>query len=130
LEAEVIMMVVLSGMWNDYESHAQTLQTQFHDKYDASGLEIVLVFYEDNANHRDETSLCNFAFSFENSHSLRYHVVVDPDFAKTAKYHENNPPGTPLTILIDRDQVIRFKQEGAVPDLDKLNEYIVDLLTN
>ncbi len=124
LEFTALLTIAYSGTNSDSAAQLETLQAQYAEAFTDRGLEIVLVVYDDDDGNTDDWEVLDWAYDIEKYHGLDFPVLADPGGSKWSQFHS----GVPGTMLIDRDHVIRFKEEGSVPDHDRLTQYIEELL--
>lgn len=118
------MVLVHSGRSDECKSQAAILQEEFYEPYHDQGLEIVLIIFENNDGAMDRGSVLDYSYAYKEHFGLSFRVLADPNHENTGSYHED----VPLTMLLDENRVIQFKQEGSVPDSQRLKHYIEDLL--
>jgi hypothetical protein len=118
------MVIVHSGSSDECKSQAAILQDEFYEPYHDLGLSIVLIIFEDDGGARDWGSVLDYSYAYKQHFGLSFKVLADPNHDKTGIYHED----VPLTMLLDENLVIQFRQEGSIPDTPRLKQYIEDLL--
>ena len=118
------MVVVHSAANDSCNQHMARLKPDYWDLYSAQGLAILLVITEDELGRTDDISVLKQSYAIKSNFGFDFPVVADPGAKRTGQYFQAQP----LTLLVDKDEVIRNKVEGRIPDPSRMGQYITDLL--
>lgn len=114
-DAELVMFNVGAGWCKPCIDESETLDCDIFVPFCGRGLRVVQVLFQ-KEDGLPATKL--FCKQWRERFGLSFPVVVDPTFA-TAKYFQDPSSQTPLTLLVDKEGTIVFREVGEPSgDLD------------
>jgi len=115
-----VILLTFSTMWCEpCKREAGTLQEMYQD-YREQGFDIVQVIYEDESGQPSDINDIN---RWKDEYGLTFTIVNDPDSSTVDNYQIS---AVPLNLLIDREFVIRYRNEGF--NEEAMTALIEDLL--
>lgn len=111
-QSELVLLNVGAGWCGPCIEETRVMEEEVFQPFCRQGLRIVQVLFQD-IDALPTTSL--FCQQWRDEYSLTFPVLRDPLFT-VESYFDDHLTQTPLNFLIDRDGVIRYREEGVAPD--------------
>jgi hypothetical protein len=124
VEAKLTMLISTAGTCSECKVQAAILEEQFYGVYKGRGLRILYILFMDDQGNGSRDPLLDYCCRYKNQFKMTFTVAADPGDWAMGKYHT----GIPLTMLLDGNMQIKFKEDGIVPSSTKLKQSIEDLL--
>ena len=110
-QAELVLLNVGAGWCGPCIEETRVMEEEIFQPFCSRGLRIVQVLFED-ADALPTTSL--FCQQWRDEYELTFPVLRDTLFT-VESYFDDHMTQTPLNLLIDREGVIRYREEGIAP---------------
>jgi len=127
LGAKAILFSVHTGWCSSCAEQAAGLENDLYRPYHQDGLEIILMFFEDEYRSSERGDLLRLCCAERQGYGMTFTVAIDPGAQIVDRYFSGWSAEIPLNMVLDEDMVIRYQNEGYTWGLEETIRQLLGL---